>query len=100
MGQRAIPSPSYATPLRVLSAVAGGYFLVAAAVPLAAAGLAAAGAMVRSEAVALCSMLGFVAYLLLLLWAFAQRQLWRVCLVTLGGAALAQAALRGLAGGA
>lgn len=99
MSQRASPVPPYATPVRVLAAVVGGYFLTAGAVPLAAAGLAGGGAMARSEAVVLCAMLGFVVYLQLLLWAFAERRLWRVCAVMLGGAAAAQGTLLLLAGG-
>lgn len=98
MSQKPPASPSYATPLRVLAAVAGGYFLTAACVALAAAALAAAGAMARSQAVALCAMAGFVFFLLLLLWAFAERRLWRVCALTLGGAALTQGGLAMLAG--
>lgn len=98
MSQSAPPVPPYATPVRVLAAAVGGYFLTAGAVPLAAAGLAAGGAMTRSEAVVLCAMLGFVLYVLLLLWAFAERRLWRVCAVMFGGAAAAQGALFMLAG--
>jgi uncharacterized iron-regulated membrane protein len=55
--------------LRVLGAVFGGYGLAALAVAAAAASLAGAG-MARSEAVVLAAMLGFAAYLLLLLWGF------------------------------
>lgn len=93
MSKSAPAHPRYATPVRVLSAAVGGYFLTAAAVPLAAAGLAASGAMPRSEAVVLSAMVGFVAYLVLLLWAFAEQRLWRVCAVMVGGAAAAQGAL-------
>lgn len=35
----------------------------------------------RSESVVLAAMLGFVLYLMVLLWAFAERRLWRVALV-------------------
>jgi hypothetical protein len=44
-------------------------------------------AVPRSEAVLLASMLGFVVYPVVLLWAFAAR-LWRVWAVLAGGAAL------------
>jgi len=85
--------------VRVAAAVGGGYAAAAglaalAAVALPAAGLAAlaavalpaAGLMVRSEAVVLTSMLAFVVYLALLIFAFACRDLARMCLVVVGGA--------------
>jgi hypothetical protein len=75
---------------RILAAVIGGYFLSAALVALSAAGLAGLG-MDRSEAVVLMAMLGFLIYLLVLIWAFAERSLPRMLAVTLGGAALAHA---------
>ena len=76
--------------LRVLAIVAGGYFLSAALVALSAAGLAGLG-MARSEAVILMTMLGFVLYLLVLIWGFAERSLTRLLAVTLAGAAMGQA---------
>ena len=76
--------------LRVLSIVAGGYFLSAALVALGAAGLAGLG-LARSEAVILMTMLGFVLYLLVLIWGFAERSLPRLLAVTLAGAAMGQA---------
>lgn len=72
---------------RVLAAVVGGYAMAALAVSGASAGLSMLG-MARAEAVVLCAMLGFVLYLLVLLWAFAERRLWRV-LTVLGASALA-----------
>lgn len=53
----------------VLLAVVGGYGCIAALVPTLAI-LANRAGMVRSEATVLAMMAGFVAYLLLLLWAF------------------------------
>ncbi len=63
--------------LRVLGAVLGGYAFSAALVALLALILPLVG-MPRSEAVVLASMLGFLIYLALLIWAFAERKLWRV----------------------
>ncbi|XLZ69767.1 iron uptake protein [Massilia sp. SR12] len=71
--------------LRVLGAVAGGYGVCALAVATAAALLARLG-MVRSEAVMLSAMLGFLAYLGLLLWAFSIRSTARLWLYLLAGA--------------
>ena len=74
---------------RLLSIVVGGYFLSAALTALGAAGLVSLG-MDRSEAVVLMSMLGFIIYLLVLIWAFAERSLPRLLAVTLGGTAVGQ----------
>ena len=77
--------------LRVVGAIVGGYAVTALAVAACSAALAQAG-MVRSEAVALCAMLGFVFYLVLALWAFSVRSVVRLWLV-LGGLAALLAAL-------
>jgi len=77
--------------LRVVGAIGGGYAVTALAVAACGAALASAG-MVRSEAVALCAMLGFVFYLVLALWAFSVRSVMRLWLV-LGGLAALLAAL-------
>ena len=77
--------------LRVVGAIVGGYAVTALAVAACSAALAHAG-MVRSEAVALCAMLGFVFYLVLALWAFSVRSVMRLWLV-LGGLAALLAAL-------
>lgn len=60
------------TVVHVLLAVVGGYGCIAALVPTLAI-LANRAGMVRSEATVLAMMLGFFAYLLLLLWAFSTR---------------------------
>ena len=73
--------------LRVLGAVGGGYALTALTVAVAAVVLARAG-MARSEAVALSAMLGFVLYLMLLLWAFSVRRVGRLWLAFAGAGAL------------
>jgi len=78
---------------RVLLAVVGGYFLSAALVAWGA--LALASVMPRSEAVVLMGMLGFVVYLGVLLWAFAEPRLGRLWVV-LAGVPLAAAGLRWL----
>lgn len=87
--------PALARALRVLGAIGGGYALSALTVIAGGAVLARCG-MVRSEAVVLASMLGFVLYLVLLLWAFCVRSLARLWLVLAGGMA-AMAALAHLA---
>jgi len=76
---------------RVLLAIVGGYWLSSGLVSLGA--LALATVMPRSEAVVLMAMLGFVGYLMLLLWAFAEPRLTRLWLV-LGGGSLVLWALQ------
>lgn len=71
--------------LRVLGAVFGGYALTALTVASAGAAMARLG-MARSEAVVLAAMLGFVAYLALLLWAFSIRSVARLWGMLAGGA--------------
>ena len=70
---------------RIVAAVVGGYVLSAGLITLAA--MALGRAIPQSEAVVLTSMLGFVIYLTLLLWAFAERRLWRIWAVLAGGGA-------------
>jgi hypothetical protein len=72
--------------LHIALAVAGGWAVIALAVPLAGMLFAAAG-LQRSEATVLAMMLGFIAYLLLLLWAFSVH-LPRLMAGVLGSAAL------------
>lgn len=66
--------------LRVLGAVFGGYALTALMVAATGAGLARLG-MARSEAVVLAAMLGFPAYLALLLWGFSVTSVTRLLAV-------------------
>lgn len=73
--------------VRVATAVGGGYAAAAGLAALIAVALPAAGLMVRSEAVVLTSMLAFLVYLALLIFAFAYRDLARLCLFVVGGAA-------------
>jgi len=82
---------------RVLGAVLGGYAFSAAWVALLSVALPRVG-MARSEAVILASMVGFLIYLGVLLWAFAQQSLVRVWAVLAGGAGLAFALARLLGG--
>lgn len=72
--------------LHVLGAVFGGYALAALAVAAAGALLARLG-MARSDAVVSAAMLGVVAYLALLLWAFTVKSVARLWLSLAGGAA-------------
>ena len=81
--------------LRVTGAVLGGYALSAAVVALTVVLLILAG-LVRSEAVVLSSMLGFVVYLGVLLWAFSVQslvRLWAVLIAGTAGCALAASQL-------
>lgn len=78
--------PSFDLVLRLLGAVFGGYALTALAVAAAGAVLARLG-MVRSEAVVLAAMLGFVVYLVLLLWAFSVKSVVRLWLALAASAA-------------
>ena len=79
------PFPALKLISRILAAVVGGYLLSAGLITLAAMGLGFV--MAQSEAVVLVSMLGFLLYLAVLLWSFAERRLWRVWAVTGGGGA-------------
>ncbi len=72
--------------LHSLLVVVGGYFLSAALVALGAVGLSSLG-MARSEAVVSFAMLGFVIYLMLLIWGFALRR-WTPLLVVYGASPL------------
>ncbi len=74
--------------LRIAAAVGGGYAWTASCVGLLAALLPLTG-MARSEAVVLSAMLGYVIYLLVLLWAFSTRSLARLGAVLVCGTALA-----------
>jgi hypothetical protein len=90
--QAAIESiaPAARVLLRVLGGVAGAYALTAALVALLSVALPLTG-LARSEAVVLAAMLGFVTYLLLLLWAFSVRSLRRLWAVMGIGTALCTA---------
>ncbi|MEM1271039.1 MAG: hypothetical protein AAGI08_13445 [Bacteroidota bacterium] len=92
----AVTHPGVQITQRVLLAVVGGYYLSAAAVTLFAALLATLG-MVRSEAVVLSMMLGFLFYLGLLIWAFAAKRLVWLWLV-LGAGTLAATGLVSMLG--
>lgn len=67
--------------VRLVAAVGGGYAVSAGLAALASVALPSAGAMLRSEAVVLASMLAFLVYLALLIWAFAEPRLTRLCLI-------------------
>ena len=73
--------------LRVTGAVLGSYGFSAALVALLAVGLTTLG-MARSEAVVTASLVGFVLYLVVVLWAFSVRSLAQLWLVLAGGTAL------------
>lgn len=84
-------SHAIALVVRVAAAVLGGYAFTAAWVALASTALPRATGWARSEAVLLSGLLGFVVYLVALIWAFAERAVWRVWAVFIGGGALAVA---------
>jgi hypothetical protein len=79
---------------RVVGAVFVGYGFCSAWVALLAVALPRISGMARSEAVVLASMLGFLTYLGVLIWAFAARNVPRVWAVLAGGAVLAYALMR------
>lgn len=89
--------------LRVVAAFGGGYVVAAGLAALGAVILPRATAMLRSEAVVLASMLAFLVYLAVLIWAFAERRVGRLWLVVavaaavswLGAWGIASAAVRG-----
>lgn len=81
---------------RITAAVFGGYAFSAALIALLAVLMPVAG-MARGEAALLASMLGFLIYLVALIWAFAERSVGRVWAVLPGGAVLAYALMRLLA---
>ncbi|NKQ09653.1 hypothetical protein [Pseudomonas sp. SST3] len=74
--------------LRVVAAVGGGYACTVALSSTAAQLLTLLGGMARSEAVILAAMLGFILYLVLLLWSFTEPRLWRVWALLLAGTAI------------
>lgn len=75
--------------LRVTAALAGGYGVTALAISLLARTLVRCG-MVGAEAVVTAAMLGFIAYLVILLWALACPSLLRLWFVlTLAASVLA-----------
>ncbi|ACE83831.1 putative iron uptake protein [Cellvibrio japonicus Ueda107] len=86
-------SVSSATPsgrhilIRITAAILGGYVFIWGFIGLALAGLYALG-MPFHDAEHLSSMLGFLLYLTVFLWAFAVRSLSRAWLVLVGGGVL------------
>jgi len=76
---------------RLTAAFGGGYVCTAALVGSGALLLTLLGGLPRSEAVTLSAMLGFVLYLLLLIWSFTEPKLWRVCALPLAGVLLGTA---------
>ena len=78
--QNPLATQGFAVTVRIVAAVGGGYAVASGLAALAAVGLPAAQLMPRSEAVVLASMLAFLVYLVLLIWAFADRRLGRLCL--------------------
>lgn len=90
-GHRSVAMARAMAAVRALVAIAGGYAVTALAVMGGAALLARAG-VARSEAVVTAGMLGFPAYLVLLMWALACPSLRRLAAV-LGGLAGACALL-------
>lgn len=70
--------------VRLLLAMGGGYGASAGLTAFAAIALPTIKSLPRSEAVVLASMLAFLVCLALLIWAFAERSLCRLCLVMTG----------------
>ncbi len=71
---------------RVLAAVIGAYAVTAGVTALIAVLLVLAGGLSRSDALIIGSMIGYVIFAVAMLWCFAERRLWRVWLILLGGA--------------
>jgi hypothetical protein len=86
--------------VRVLLAIIGGYTASAGLTALIAIALSVATPLPRSESVLLASMLGFIVYLVLLLWGFAERRLWCLgfVLAFLAGGGFGSAYLMGSGG--
>lgn len=84
-----MPSSSVsAVVLRLILAIGGGYAVSAGFTAFAAVALSATSTLRRSEAVVLASMLAFLVYLAILIWAFAERRLARLCVVLVGAGAV------------
>ncbi|WP_151639225.1 iron uptake protein [Noviherbaspirillum aerium] len=83
--------------LRATASVVGGFGLTTAWVGLGSVALPLLFGMARSEAVLLSAMLGFILYLVLLLWAFAEASLLRVWVIFSAGGATAFGLSRWLA---
>lgn len=92
-----VPGPIATGVLRSVLAVAGGFAFTTALAGLGAAGLARTLPLAASDAALLACMLGFIVYLLVLLWAFAEPRLGRVGLVLAGGGTAAYLLARTLA---
>ena len=71
--------------LRVVAAIGGGYACTVALASASAQLLVLFGSIARSEAVILAAMLGFILYLVLLIWSFSETRLWRVWALLLTG---------------
>ena len=89
---RFVHSTTVRLAIRFIAAVPGGYALTAGMVAVMGSLLSASG-LPRSESVVVAAMVGFLFYLALLLWAFAERRLARLCGVILGGLCFCSAAL-------
>ena len=87
---------SFRIVLRLLAAIGGGYAVAAGLAALTAVILFVTGGLPRSEAVILASMLAFIIYLVLLIWAFAERSLLRLCLMLAVTGAVSWGAALGL----
>jgi len=85
------------TSVRLLLAIGGGYGVSAGLAALVANALPAATILPRSEAVVLASMLCFLIYLALLIWAFAERRLSRLCVMMTAAGTLSWGTALGLA---
>lgn len=79
--QRSAAAKAIPVVVRLVAAVGGGYAVAAGLAALAAVALPALAILPRSEAVVLASMLAFLVYLALLIWAFAAPRLTRLCLI-------------------
>lgn len=82
--------------IRLVAAIGGGYGVSAGLAALMALALPAATPMPRGEAVVLSAMLAFLVYLGLLIWAFAEPRLMRLCLLLAAAGAVSWGGALGL----
>jgi hypothetical protein len=92
-----IGNPGLAVASRVFAALCGGYLAAVGLVALASALLAVVFGLARSEALILTTMLGFILYAALILWAFSEPRLGRVWLAVWGVAIISHAGAIALA---
>lgn len=95
--QRTAALKAIPTVLRLVAAIGGGYAVAAGLAAVAAVGLPQVTTLPRSEAAVLAAMVAFLVYLALLIWAFAEPRLARLCLILAAAGIASWAGAWGLA---